>query len=128
MLLPERPQILDSPEIEHAKIIQGDLSVTAKPGEDHLLHLEAHEAFKKADLFKDSPKEYKKFLDEHIRQTKTVAMTEISQEQALGQGMGQAQQGQGARSEEQGQVQVQLGQPNPMSSDLPNLPTPGEVL
>lgn len=109
--LPELPPMPLSPLTENAMFMQGD-SHDPMPGEDHMMHLQAHTNFARTPAFANMPPEYKKLLEDHVRKTQAILYTEEQARAALGAmppGMGQMPMGQPPMGPPQGPNGAPMG-------------------
>lgn len=83
--LPPLPEESIPPEMEHAKVMQGD-RISPKPGENHITHLTLHRRFSQSKLFESLPKDKQEVLKDHMDLTRTMLVSEVQvQEQLAGQ-------------------------------------------
>lgn len=82
-ILPPLPEEEVTPEMENVKIMQG-AQVTAKNGEDHLLHLQVHIGFMDTEFYTTMHDDYKEVLEKHIVETQAKAYEDTLQLQSVG--------------------------------------------
>lgn len=88
--LPKPPEPDLGPDVENSLFMQGDTH-EPKPGEDHRLHLSAHEEFKNSPYYKDMPKEYKEIHKKHMQSHRALQFIEAQAQQLLGGANGNQQ-------------------------------------
>jgi hypothetical protein len=81
--LPKLPEPMLDPEAENAKFVAGE-QTKPQQGEDHVGHLQVHEAFKKSPYYTDLSDDKKKLVDEHMQETRALMYLEMKYKELHG--------------------------------------------
>lgn len=87
-LVPELPEESITPEMENAKIMQGEYT-KPKSGENHDLHIQVHSNFEKTEYFNNLSDEYKALHEKHGQATLAMKMQDEATMLRLGAQGGQ---------------------------------------